>query len=81
MKSGTKTSVPAQEVKTLPAEMDAKPIIDRVPGWRGLTEEEKETVGQEFTLTRERMRQIEAKALRKLKHPSRSEKLKSFNTL
>lgn len=37
-----------------------------------------EEVGQQFAVTRERIRQIEAKALRKLKHPSRSKKLKSF---
>jgi len=37
-----------------------------------------EEVGQQFKVTRERVRQIEAKALRKLKHPSRSRKLKSF---
>lgn len=37
-----------------------------------------EEVGQQFNVTRERIRQIEAKALRKLKHPSRSKKLKSF---
>jgi RNA polymerase primary sigma factor len=37
-----------------------------------------EEVGQVFALTRERIRQIEAKALRKLKHPSRSRKLRSF---
>jgi len=37
-----------------------------------------EEVGQQFKVTRERIRQIEAKALRKLKHPSRSRKLKSF---
>lgn len=37
-----------------------------------------EEVGQQFTVTRERIRQIEAKALRKLKHPSRSKRLKSF---
>ena len=37
-----------------------------------------EEVGQQFAVTRERIRQIEAKALRKLKHPSRSRKLKSF---
>ena len=34
--------------------------------------------GQDFEVTRERIRQIEAKALRKLRHPSRSKKLKSF---
>jgi RNA polymerase primary sigma factor len=37
-----------------------------------------EEVGKEFSVTRERIRQIEAKALRKLRHPSRSKKLKDF---
>ena len=37
-----------------------------------------EEVGQDFNVTRERIRQIEAKALRKLRHPSRSDKLKTF---
>jgi RNA polymerase primary sigma factor len=37
-----------------------------------------EEVGQDFDVTRERIRQIEAKALRKLRHPSRSKLLKSF---
>ena len=37
-----------------------------------------EEVGKQFDVTRERIRQIEAKALRKLRHPSRSEHLKSF---
>jgi len=37
-----------------------------------------EEVGQQFSVTRERFRQIEAKALRKLKHPSRSRKMRSF---
>jgi len=37
-----------------------------------------EEVGREFNVTRERIRQIEAKALRKLRHPSRSRKLKGF---
>jgi RNA polymerase primary sigma factor len=37
-----------------------------------------EEVSQQFSVTRERFRQIEAKALRKLKHPSRSEILRSF---
>ena len=35
-------------------------------------------VGQQFSLTRERIRQIEAKAIRKLKHPSRSKMLRTF---
>jgi RNA polymerase primary sigma factor len=39
-----------------------------------------EEVGREFQVTRERIRQIEAKALRKLRHPSRSKKLKDFLT-
>jgi RNA polymerase primary sigma factor len=37
-----------------------------------------EEVGREFNVTRERIRQIEAKALRKLRHPSRSRKLKDY---
>ena len=37
-----------------------------------------EEVGQQFSVTRERIRQIEAKAVRKLKHPSRSRELRSF---
>ncbi len=37
-----------------------------------------EEVGKQFDVTRERIRQIEAKALRKLRHPSRSEMLRSF---
>ncbi|MCA9624466.1 MAG: hypothetical protein KC731_35830, partial [Myxococcales bacterium] len=37
-----------------------------------------EEVGQQFSVTRELIRQIEAKALRKLRHPSRSKQLKSF---
>ena len=43
--------------------------------WRPRTLEE---VGREFNVTRERIRQIEAKALRKLRHPSRSKKLKDY---
>jgi len=44
----------------------------------GITDHTLEEVGQQFSVTRERIRQIEAKALRKLKHPSRSRKLRSF---
>ena len=39
-----------------------------------------EEVGKKFNVTRERIRQIEAKALRKLRHPSRAKKLKDFLT-
>jgi len=53
-----------------------RPRISRLPGCENLLEE-----GKKFDATRERIRQIEAKALRKLKHPTRSEKLKSFNAL
>ena len=38
----------------------------------------REQVGREFKVTRERIRQIEAKALRKLRHPSRSKKLRDY---
>jgi len=47
----------------------------------GVNEESEHTleeVGQKFAVTRERIRQIESKALRKLRHPSRSRKLKAF---
>ena len=43
-----------------------------------LLEHTLEEIGQEFEVTRERIRQIEAKALRKLKHPTRARKLKTF---
>jgi len=47
-------------------------------GIGGGSEHTLEEVGQSFQVTRERIRQIEAKALRKLRHPSRSRKLKAF---
>jgi RNA polymerase primary sigma factor len=54
----------------------------RLPGKRfGLgmnSDHTLEQVGQQFSVTRERIRQIEAKAIRKLKHPSRSRELRSF---
>jgi RNA polymerase primary sigma factor len=43
-----------------------------------ITDHTLEEVGQQFSVTRERIRQIEAKALRKLKHPSRSKVLRTF---
>ena len=49
------------------------------PGdWRAHADHTIEEVGQQFSVTRERIRQIEAKALRKLKHPSRARKMRSF---
>ena len=42
------------------------------------TDQTLQEVGRQFSITRERIRQIEAKALRKLKHPSRSRVLRSF---
>ncbi len=63
-------------LQTLP-EREAKVLEMRF----GLTEDGEHTleeVGQLFAVTRERIRQIESKALRKLRHPSRSRKLKAF---
>ena len=58
------------------------PREERVPRMRfgiGMnTDHTLEEVGQQFSLTRERIRQIEARALRKLKHPSRAKILRSF---
>ena len=53
-------------------------IIKMRFGMEDGTERTLEEVGQSFALTRERIRQIEAKALRKLRHPSRSSKLRIF---
>jgi len=47
-------------------------------GLEGGSEHTLEEVGQSFAVTRERIRQIEARALRKLRHPSRSRKLRAF---
>jgi RNA polymerase primary sigma factor len=44
----------------------------------GVPQETLQAIGDKFVLTRERIRQIEANALRKLKHPSRARKLRSF---
>ena len=65
-----------QALKSL-TEREAKVLKMRF-GLGGGNEHTLEEVGQQFKVTRERIRQIEAKALRKLKHPSRSRKLKSF---
>ena len=54
---------------------DRKDVYKRQDDGRARTLEE---VGKEFNVTRERIRQIEAKALRKLRHPSRSRKLKDY---
>jgi RNA polymerase primary sigma factor len=53
-------------------------VIKKRFGLEDGSEHTLEEVGQSFQVTRERIRQIEAKALRKLRHPSRSRKLKAF---
>ena len=65
-----------EALKTL-AEREAKVLKMRF-GLGDGNEHTLEEVGQQFRVTRERIRQIEAKAVRKLRHPSRSHKLKSF---
>jgi RNA polymerase primary sigma factor len=55
-----------------------KRVIELRFGLHGERERTLEEVGQKFKVTRERIRQIENKALRKLRHPSRSRKLKDF---
>ena len=61
---------------------DLKPrdaeVIRRRFGIDQLSEQTLEEIGQQFDVTRERIRQIEAKALRKLAHPSRSDVLRDF---
>jgi RNA polymerase primary sigma factor len=66
----------AHVLKTLTAREEK--VIKMRFGLEDGSEHTLEEVGQSFTVTRERIRQIEAKALRKLRHPSRSRKLKAF---
>ena len=66
----------AQVLRTLTAREEK--IIRMRFGIEDGSERTLEEVGRSFEVTRERIRQIEAKALRKLRHPSRSLKLKSF---
>jgi RNA polymerase primary sigma factor len=66
----------AQLLRTLTAREER--IIKMRFGLEDGSEHTLEEVGQSFQVTRERIRQIEAKALRKLRHPSRSHKLKVF---
>lgn len=53
-------------------------VIEQRFGLRDRTARTLEEVGHQFNVTRERIRQIEAKALRKLRHPSRLDKIKGF---
>ena len=66
----------AEVLKTLSPREEK--IIKMRFGLQDGSEHTLEEVGQHFAVTRERIRQIEAKALRKLRHPSRSRKLKAF---
>jgi RNA polymerase primary sigma factor len=57
---------------------DSRVVVTDMRFGIGMNTDHTLEVGQQFNVTRERIRQIEAKALRKLKHPSRSRKLRSF---
>ena len=83
--AASKTNAPKQKEEV--PKKDGRPPIDLwddaikklIRGGIGInTDHTLEEVGQQFSVTRERIRQIEAKALRKLKHPSRSRVLRSF---
>ena len=74
-----KTRISAISSRTRTRSCPLTPREERVLRMRfGIGMNTLEEVGQQFSVTRERIRQIEAKALRKLKHPSRSKQLKSF---
>ena len=60
------------------APREAKVLAHAIWNRRGGTNYTLEEVGRDFDVTRERIRQIEAKALRKLRHPTRSRTLKAF---
>ena len=68
-----------EEVLSTLSDREKRVLIMRF-GLDGSRPKTLEEVGREFKVTRERIRQIEAKALRKLKHPSRSKKLKDYLT-
>ncbi|MCP5116105.1 MAG: RNA polymerase sigma factor RpoD, partial [bacterium] len=75
----TKTNLrhPTPEVPKTLSPREEK-ILKMRFGLQGGGEQTLEEVGQHFAVTRERIRQIEAKALRKLRHPSRSHRLRAF---
>ncbi len=66
-----------QELLAQLKERDREILSSRV-GLAGMEIETLETIGKKYNLTRERVRQIEAKALRKLRHPTRSRRLRNF---
>ena len=66
-----------REILNKLSERERTVLIDRY-GLDGGEEKTLEQVGQKFGVTRERVRQIEAKALRKLQHPTRAKKLKDY---
>ena len=69
---------PAEAVINLNLKEQTEAVLRMRFGIGMNTDHTLEEVGQQFSVTRERIRQIEAKALRKLKHPSRSRMLRSF---
>ena len=76
--SGTSSNMNTNEVLATLTPREEKVIKMRFGLGTTSSEHTLEEVGQHFAVTRERIRQIEAKALRKLRHPSRSRKLKAF---